>query len=105
MKATFFAFFLCLIAALANAQTISGHVLRADGQDAEFATVVLLAAADSNLVKGAVSDGKGRFAFENIPPGAYLIRAELIGEGKPLVEVQADKTVLNVEGNVNGTGL
>lgn len=140
MKAAFFAFFLCLIAALANAQTISGHVLRTDGQDAEFATVVLLASADSNLVKGAVSDGKGQFAFENIPPGAYLIRAELLGEGKqlsavfehgassmtlpdlrlaenkqeiaevtvvarkPLVEVQADKTVLNVEGNVNSTG-
>ncbi|MDX2136099.1 MAG: TonB-dependent receptor [Saprospiraceae bacterium] len=140
MKATLLPVFLCLGMSWAGAQAISGRILKADGASAEFATVMLMNAADSALVKGDICDADGRFILEKIPPGRYFLQSELIGEGrrhspvfehdaadktladlqlsgsdqelsevtvtarKPIVEVQADKTVLNVEGNVNSTG-
>ncbi|MEO6757819.1 MAG: TonB-dependent receptor, partial [Saprospiraceae bacterium] len=108
---------------------------------AEFATVTLLKAADTSLVKGTITGTDGRFELTAIPTGRYMLRVNLIGAGdaalpafdydggnlnldkitlltdataltqvtvvarRPIVEVQADKTILNVEGTVNSTGL
>ena len=124
----------------AGAQHISGQVTRNDHTPAEFTTVLLYSAADTSLVKGAVSDAAGRYEWENIPAGRYFVNAHQVGSGKgalpvfdyrggdktletiilqdknqelgtvtvvarrPVIEVQADKTILNVEGNINSQG-
>ncbi|MBL7826249.1 MAG: TonB-dependent receptor, partial [Saprospiraceae bacterium] len=140
MKSTILtAFFLCVVFVL-QAQKISGVVLHSDGTPAEFATVLLHNAADSTLVKGAISNDTGNFDFEQIQTGKYFLRSNLVGSGavvsdifdyqgvdlqlpslklqaagkelaqvtitarKPIVEVKADKTILNVEGNINAQG-
>ncbi len=120
-------------------QKISGKITGNDGA-AEYATVLLYAASDSNLVKGAVTDPTGNYEFENVPAGKYFVNASMVGLGKgaspvfeynggdrpletilleetdkelkavtvvarkPVVEVRADKTILNVEGNLNSGG-
>ncbi|MBK9336633.1 MAG: TonB-dependent receptor [Lewinellaceae bacterium] len=61
------------------AQKITGAITDADGEAQGFTTVTLLATADSALVKGALSDEQGRFEFENIPPGRYFVRTQLLG--------------------------
>lgn len=123
-----------------NAQKISGLVTQPDGKAVEFATVMLYSAADSALVKGAITDADGKYEFENISAGRYFINANLVGMGKgvvpvfeyaggdrtlekisllesateigqvtvvarrPIVEVKSDKTIMNVEGNLNSQG-
>jgi hypothetical protein len=123
-----------------NAQKISGLVTQADGKAVEYATVMLYAATDSSLVKGAITNERGHYEFENINAGRYFINANLVGMGngaapvfdyaggdktlekitlqesateisqvtvvarRPIVEVKADKTVMNVEGNIGSQG-
>ncbi len=139
---TFLLSFAVLLAAITtvSAQQIRGVVANGDGNAAEFATVVLYNATDTSLVKGAIADSDGKYAFEDMPSGRYFINASLVGTGKgasavfdykggdriiekislqenarelkevtvvarrPVVEVKADKTVLNVEGNINAQG-
>ena len=60
-------------------QKITGSLSDAKGERLGFATVTLLAAKDSGLVKGAVSDDQGRFEIENVPAGRYFVRTQLIG--------------------------
>ncbi|MBV6438487.1 MAG: TonB-dependent receptor [Haliscomenobacteraceae bacterium CHB4] len=138
------AFLFCLAALFAastlNAQKISGVVTQPDGKAVEFATVVLYNAADSALVKGAITDSDGKYEFENIASGRYFLNANQVGMGKgaaavfeydggdkpvekitlqessteisqvtvvarrPIVEVKSDKTIMNVEGNINSQG-
>jgi iron complex outermembrane recepter protein len=135
------AFILLLSVGGAFAQKISGVVRQADGKAIEFATVTLHKAADSVLVKGAITGTDGTYEIAGVEAGRYFLTANVIGMGKansetfdydgrdktlepvslketsqqlgtvnivarkPPIEVQADKTVLNVEGTVNSTGL
>ncbi len=136
-----FIFSFLLLTASLSAQKISGSVEQSGSVPAEFATVTLLQALDSALVKGTVTGTDGAFELRNVPAGRYLLKATLIGAGEMMlpafdydgsdwtadkiilmtdatalaqvtvvarrraVEVQADKTILNVEGTVNSTGL
>lgn len=105
------------------------------------ATVSLLQASDSAVVKLAVSKKDGSFSFSIIKSGKYIIAVTYINykkafsmsfefdgvkdfeltaitldplpkglsevtitSKKPLVEVKADKTILNVEGTINAVG-
>ena len=122
-------------------QTISGIVNDPSGKPQEFATVLLMRAQDSALVKGAISDIDGRFELEKIAAGRYFTRISLVGfknynsaafdyDGKdltlekiplskldnelqevtvvaqkPLIEIQADKLVFNVEASPSNMGL
>lgn len=129
-----------LLSASAMAQKIGGQIRQSDGAPAEFATVLLYNAADTTLIKGGVSDARGKYEFEQVSPGRYFINIDLVGAGKsatpvfeynggdktletivlqektrelgtvtivarkPVIEVQADKTILNVEDNINAQG-
>ncbi|MCB0533875.1 MAG: TonB-dependent receptor [Saprospiraceae bacterium] len=141
MKPIFLTLFsLFMLGTTSFAQTISGQIQQADGQPAEFATVLLYNASDTSLAKGSVSDTYGKYEFDNIKAGRYFINANLVGAGKgalavfdyaggdktletlvlqeksqelgtvtvvarrPVIEVRADKTILNVEGNINSQG-
>lgn len=63
--------------------TVSGQVKTAAGQPLEFATILLIKAADSTaLVKGAISDNAGTYTLENIAPGRYRVGAQQVGYAK-----------------------
>lgn len=61
-----------------NSGRLSGH-LSYGGKTIESASVTLLKAQDSSLLKAAISDKNGDFIFENIPFGNYLITINSIG--------------------------
>ncbi len=58
---------------------IRGSIKQPDRKAVQFASVFLLKHNDSSLVKGSVSDAAGKFFFENIRSGKYLITATFTG--------------------------
>ncbi len=65
----------------------------------DAATVSLLKAKDSSLVKAAITDKNGQFSFENIKDGDYLVFATSVGHSKTYSEVfslSASKSMVNV---------
>lgn len=70
-----------------NGGVITGKVI--DGGDEKIisaATINLLKAKDSSLVKVAVADRDGNFMFENVHEGKYLAYATSVGHGKTYTE-------------------
>lgn len=61
---------------------ISGTVVRTDKKPVEFATITLLRVKDSSLVKGAIASVEGKYEFEGIPGGRYLVAAVNMGMKK-----------------------
>jgi outer membrane receptor protein involved in Fe transport len=136
---------LCLllcIATAASAQTdLKGKVVDENNKPVEFATIMILNAADSVMVKGAISNAAGTYVFPQIKEGRYLLTASMMGYAKawagpvtvasggapgmpqlqlkenveqlnavtvvgqkPMIEQQADRTVVNVEGSILASG-
>lgn len=58
---------------------VSGEIREANGKSLPFATVLLLKAKDSTLVKGAITSETGYYEVENVPEGSYLIGANMVG--------------------------
>jgi outer membrane receptor protein involved in Fe transport len=58
---------------------LNGRVLDDQQKPLEFVVVTLLSAADSSLVKGAISGSDGTFAFEAITPGNYFVSTTFTG--------------------------
>lgn len=70
---------------------IRGKVTDSQGQPAAFATVTLLSAADSGLVKGAITDENGGYLFKTPSAGKYLVAASQVGMVKvfsPVMSLQ-----------------
>lgn len=122
------------------AQKISGVVKDENGKPFAGTTVTLLRSSDSASVKFTATRADGRFTFEGLQPGAYLLKTTHVGyesaftkllqlkdadinvddiisvkasndlanvvvtAKKPIVEMKADKTILNVEGTINAVG-
>jgi outer membrane receptor protein involved in Fe transport len=61
---------------------ISGTVMRTDNKPVEFATITLLRIKDSSLVKGAIATVEGKYEFEGIQGGKYLVAAVNMGMKK-----------------------
>lgn len=61
---------------------VSGEVLDPGGQGIPYATVTLLKARDSSLVKGTLTDAKGAYRFAGLPAGSYLVSASELGMRK-----------------------
>lgn len=128
------------MAAVANAQTISGTAKDDQGGPLAGATVALVKAKDTAVVKLSVAGSNGAYSFAGIGQGDYRVMVSHVGHNaalspvfavngadvtapaitatkaaadlkgitvtarKPIVEVRADKTVLNVEGTINAAG-
>jgi|APTNR8051073442_1049403.scaffolds.fasta_scaffold01915_2 hypothetical protein len=75
-------FFLISLPALSAQSQISGTVSEENEAPVSFANVLLLRAADTSLVKGAITESDGAFRFENIATGAYLLEVSMIGYEK-----------------------
>lgn len=88
MKAILYSSFLALLTfstAFGQALTrgtVQGHVGTIAGKPLEFTTMMLLKATDSTLVKGAISDTDGKYTFENVGAGRYLVAAQQLGYRK-----------------------
>ena len=131
---------LILIPFATFSQSISGIVKDDQGKTLPGASVALKKAADSSVVKLAVSGNTGNYVFQNIQSGKYFINTSFVGyktsnsssfqhtgsetkvpeitmvkvngdlkevtvtATRPIIEVKADKTILNVEGTVNAVG-
>jgi hypothetical protein len=140
MKKTLLALTLQLLGMAAlNAQEITGSVKDADGRSISGATISLLKAEDSSLVKLNLSK-EGGFSFSGIANSSYLVNVSYVGHQtaysapfiysgvtitlppfalqadvkklqsitvsakKKLLEIKADRTILNIEGTINATG-
>ncbi len=77
----FYFLFMCCASASAQQKTgkIAGTVADATGKPLGSISVSLLKAADSSLVKAAVSNKEGKYEFDNIAAGAYFISTTSIG--------------------------
>lgn len=58
---------------------VTGEIINEKGQPLPYATVKLLNASDSTLVKGALSDQDGKYQFNHIAFGSYFISVGMIG--------------------------
>lgn len=70
---------LSLAGSLQAQHVISGKVLEKAGKGAPFATVTLLQASDSTLVKGAITDEEGHYQLRQLQPGTYFLAVSSIG--------------------------
>lgn len=133
-------FLLAQLIAFSAFSQVLGIAKDVQGAPLPGATVSLLKAKDSAVVKLAVSKENGTYLFADVKDGEYRIGVSHVGyqpfytpvfkaaggelkvpdatlvkaagtmnaitvtAHKPLVEIKADKTVLNVEGTINATG-
>ncbi len=62
--------------------TVSGLVVDAQQKPLDYATVSLLKAKDSSLVKGALTDDKGHYQISGISAGNYLVSVSVVSYKK-----------------------
>jgi len=63
---------------------IKGQIVDDSGAALEYANVLLLNAADSSLYKGGLSEAEGKFVFERVEKGSYLISSSMVGFGEAI---------------------
>ncbi|HVZ56826.1 MAG TPA: TonB-dependent receptor [Chitinophagaceae bacterium] len=85
-KSILFGAALLLVGAGSFAQTgkgkITGTVQDGSQRTLESATITLLRAKDSSVVKINVADKTGHFVFEEVPSGRYLVSVSAVGHEK-----------------------
>ena len=83
MKKKYFSLLLILFSAASlhakDFPVVSGKVNDSQNQPAAFANVILLNAADSAIIKAALSNEAGEYQFENIEAGKYIVLVSQIG--------------------------
>src|SRR5918911_1666414 len=86
---------------VSNAQVktgkVSGTVIDGSQKIVESSTVTLLRAKDSALVKMGYADKDGKFQFENIKEGKYLVSVTAVGHQKgysETFEITSDKNLV-----------
>jgi outer membrane receptor protein involved in Fe transport len=71
--------FLLLTTALNAQVTLSGRVADADDKPLAYASIALVGARDSAVIRGALTDEQGAFTIENVAAGEYRVHAALLG--------------------------
>jgi len=88
------------IHAQAKKGQISGQVLDENKKTVESATVSLMRAKDSVVIRSIASDKAGKFEFQNIADGRYLISYSAVGHStvySPATEISAAQSAINLE--------
>ena len=83
-----------------NSGKITGTVKVGSSKIIESASITLLKATDSSVVKLAVADKAGKYSFEGIQPGQYLVAITAVGHQKGYsgtFSVTSDKSSINLE--------
>ena len=70
---------ICALLSYKGHAQISGTVTDGNKQPVSYATVALLNAHDSTLVKGEITDEQGNYLYERIAIGTYLVRISYVG--------------------------
>ena len=102
---------LCIAPTLVKAQTVfqlSGKVMSADKKSLEGATVYLLKAQDSTLVKTALADAAGAYSFQQLRAGDYRISVSMMGYQvykSAVITLQKNEIMEPVVLTVSGTAL
>src|SRR5258706_6874916 len=65
---------------------ITGTVIDGSQKTIESSTITLLRVKDSSVVKMSVADKNGKFMFENIPAGQYVVSVTAVGHQKGFSE-------------------
>ena len=77
---------LMIIGITSQAQTkiakINGQVIDGNQKTIEAATIALINAKDSSVVKYSVASKTGHFQFEDIPAGDYIVTVSAVGHTK-----------------------
>ncbi len=60
-------------------QRLRGEVLNNNGEPLANASVMLLKSGDSSLIKGIMTTQEGRFSFDKVASGSYLVTTTFIG--------------------------
>jgi len=87
IKIFYFTILLLLSTAVLFAQSakqtkVSGSLLDEQGKPLDYATVSLLKAQDSSIVKGTLSGQAGDYLFDHVNSGSYIVRATVVGYQK-----------------------
>ncbi|MDR1553387.1 MAG: carboxypeptidase-like regulatory domain-containing protein [Prevotellaceae bacterium] len=90
----FAAFFVCCTCGFAQTNSVKGHITNEKNEPASLATVLLLSAKDSSVVKYATSDNSGMYRLLQIPNGQYLVEVRYTG-------YSTQRTKVGVFGNNN----
>ena len=131
---------LAVCSTILTAQKITGIIKEDNGKISNAATVTLIKAKDSSVVKYAATKEDGLYQFIGIPAGNYILKVSHVGfkqkfsdalvlgndditvpeillnklagnlkevtvtAERAMVEMKADKTIVNVEGTINAVG-
>ncbi len=79
IKSCFLAFLLLAVSPAIAQYRVKGKVYEKEGRGAAYATIALVSAGDSSIVKGAVSGESGNFEMDRIGKGSYLVNVQYIG--------------------------
>lgn len=79
-----------------NGGRIAGSVIVGNQKAFASATATLLRAKDSSIVKMSVSDQLGKFQFENIPEGKYLVLVSATGYHPTYSAVEVTPTASDI---------
>lgn len=94
---------------------VTGSVIDGSQKTIESATIALLKAKDSSIVKFSAADKSGKFAFENITAGKYMVSITAVGHQKgfsetfeitdasPAVELKTVELIPQAKGMANVT--
>ena len=74
-------------AAQAKNGKITGTVIDGSSKTIESATITLLNAKDSSIAKISIADKTGRYQFENLADGKYLVSISAVGHEKGFSEL------------------
>src|SRR4051812_18853261 len=67
--------------------TITGVIADASDKSVPSATISLLIAKDSVLYQTQVTDEQGKFTFQQVPSGSYLISVSAVGHDNATIPV------------------
>ncbi|KAA0988755.1 outer membrane beta-barrel family protein [Dyadobacter aurulentus] len=73
---------ICAASPAMSQSRVRGKIVEKGDQGAAYATIALVAATDSSVVKGAVSDESGVFEIDNVANGNYLVNVQYVGYKK-----------------------
>ncbi len=75
---------------------ITGSAITEQGKPADYATITLLRAKDSSIVKSSLTNETGLYNIDRVATGTYLVKATIIGYDKSIsgpVTVSANSVV------------
>ena len=79
---------------------VSGTVEDGSAKTIESATITLLKAKDSTIAKVAAADRTGRFEFDGVPEGKYMVSISAVGHEKgysPAFDITSEKSSISLK--------